>query len=134
GGGEREGLLAAIGPWHGGGAYERAGSTPIETSAPGAAPDRDDLADRRLAVRDARVERAHAEMKAPGLDLLELLHERVEAPPLLVDLDNGGRGAALRAAARGPAGPGGGRGRGRSSRAARAGAGRGPSASCRIAE
>src|SRR5262249_58585852 len=104
GGGEREGLLAAIGPWHGGGAYERAASTLIETSASGAAPDRDDLADRRLAVRDARIERAHAEVEAPGLDLLELLHERVEAPPLLVDLDDVVRGDALRAAARGPVG------------------------------
>ena len=68
--------------------------------APGAPPDRHDLAHGRLAVGDARVQRADAEVEAPGLALLELDHERVEAPALLVDLDDVAGGDALGAAAR----------------------------------
>src|SRR4051794_8866424 len=48
-------------------------------------PHADDLADRRRAVRDPRVERAHAELEAAGAGLLQLGHEGVEAAALLVD-------------------------------------------------
>ena len=68
--------------------------------APGAPPDRHDLADGGLAVGDARVQRAHAEVEAPGLALLELDDERVEAPALLVDLDDVAGRDALGAAPR----------------------------------
>ena len=56
--------------------------------APGAPPHRHDLADGRLAVGDARVQRAHAQVEAPRLALLELDDDGVEAPALLVDLDD----------------------------------------------
>src|ERR671931_548353 len=64
-----------------------------------APPHADDLAHGRLAVRDPRVQRPYGEVEAAGLDLLELGHERVEPPPLLVDLDDVARPDALRAAA-----------------------------------
>jgi hypothetical protein len=65
-----------------------------------AAPHGDDLAHRRVAPRDARVERAHCELEAPGLRLLELEHDGVEAAALLVDLDDVAGGDALGAAPR----------------------------------
>ena len=52
----------------------------------GAAPDVDDLAHRGGAPGDPGVQRAQDELEAAGLELLELLDERVEAPALLVDL------------------------------------------------
>src|SRR5919197_1033233 len=58
-----------------------------------APPHADDLAHGRLAVRDPRVQRPYGEVEAAGLDLLELGHERVEPPPLLVDLDDVARRA-----------------------------------------
>src|SRR5919202_2564037 len=53
-----------------------------------AAVDRDDLAHRRAAVADARVERAQLELEAAALALVDRGDERVEAPALAVDLDD----------------------------------------------
>src|SRR3954451_13293405 len=48
------------------------------------APDLEHLAHRRAAVGDPRVQGADAQLEAPGFELLELGHDGVEAPPLLV--------------------------------------------------
>jgi hypothetical protein len=76
---------------------ERAGAASASAGAP---PHADDLAHRRLPVGDARVQRPDAEVEAPGLGLLELDHDGVKAPALLVDLDDVARGDALGAAPR----------------------------------
>src|SRR5687767_3885013 len=47
-----------------------------------APPDLDHLAHGRRPPRDARVERAHDQLEAARLELLELGDQRVEAPPL----------------------------------------------------
>jgi hypothetical protein len=65
-----------------------------------ASPDPDDLAHRRLPVGDPRVERPHAQVKAPRVDLVELDHDRMEPSPLLVDLDDVARPDPLGAASR----------------------------------
>ncbi len=49
------------------------------------APDLEHLAHARRAVGDARVQRAHDQLEAARLELLELGHQRVEAAALLVD-------------------------------------------------
>src|SRR4051812_14541000 len=59
------------------------------------APDVAHLADRGGAVGDARVERAQAELEAPGGLLVELGDQRVEAPALLVHQDDVTGGDAL---------------------------------------
>ena len=68
------------------------------TAASGAAlaPDLEHLAHARRAVGDARVERAHDQLEAAGLELLELGHQRVEPAALLVDEHDVARADALR--------------------------------------
>ena len=75
-----------------------------DARAPGSAPYLDDLAHRRRAPRDARVQRPHDELEAPGLELLELGHQRVEAAALLVDEHDVARADALGGRALGPLG------------------------------
>src|SRR6185436_15625336 len=66
------------------------------------APHADHLADRRGTPGDARVERPDGELEAAGLELLELGHERMEAPALLVhEHDVAGRDALRRRPPRG---------------------------------
>ena len=60
------------------------------------APHVDDLADRSGAPRDPRVERPDHELEAPGLELLELGHLRVETAALLVHEDDVARRDAFR--------------------------------------
>src|SRR5215210_2662971 len=94
----RRGCVAAIAE----NATESGGRAPgrLRARAPGAAPDLDDLANGRGAPGDPRVQGSHDELEAPGLELLELRDERVEAAALLVDqhdvagADPLGRGAA----------------------------------------
>src|SRR3954454_11195784 len=54
----------------------------------GLPPHVDDLADRRGAIGDPRVQRPDRELEAPRARLLELRDERVEAAALLVDEDD----------------------------------------------
>src|SRR4051812_43452204 len=73
----------------------------MAATLPSAAVDRHDLAHRRAAVADARVERAHVELEAAGLALVDRGDVRVEAPALAVDLDDVALGDALRGESRG---------------------------------
>src|SRR3954452_13482017 len=60
----------------------------MDANLPGAPVHRDDLADGRTAVADARVQRAQVELEAAARALLDRRDECVEAPALAVDLDD----------------------------------------------
>src|SRR4051794_30683619 len=75
---------------------ERAAARPRRSARPaGPAPDLDDLAHGGGPPGDPVVQRAHDELEAPGLQLLELGDERVEAAALLVHEHDVARADAL---------------------------------------